>query len=344
MALITAYGDSSATQSGTFVQGSTASFILKFFDILGHSFDPSSITVEILDPSDTVLDTISGITKIDVGEYAVDYTIESDATTGSYTLRYTFISETVSGSETRSIDEIFVVIQAGEAGSILTETQKLVMREYLETLIRTTQRIPVINEQVKWNKTRTLAKLTFGNWNQPAGAKVYRNNTLITSGFEIDYLKGEIQFDYALEDSDIVNVDYNFRWFTDTELSVFMSAAIMRLNAYPPVTNYTFGYVPNQWVFLSMYGAAIDAIRTLIMDLIHQQPQIVFGGPEMVQKILDVLDGQKKNFEEDLKTVLDLKKYGPYTGLTKMVIVPEMTLPGGRSRWFRYLFSNGSTG
>ena len=27
-----------------------------------------------------------------------------------------------------------------------------------------------------------------------------------------------------------------------------------------------------------------------------------------------------------------------FTGLTRAVVVPEYTLPGGRSRWFRYLF------
>jgi len=66
------------------------------------------------------------------------------------------------------------------------------------------------------------------------------------------------------------------------------------------------------------------------MDLCHQEPQIVFGGPEAAQKLMDVLDGQKKNYEEDVKTALDLKKYGNYHNLTQMYITPEFTLPGGR--------------
>ena len=39
-----------------------------------------------------------------------------------------------------------------------------------------------------------------------------------------------------------------------------------------------------------------------------------------------------------LLKLYEQKKYGPYVGLTKTVTAPEFTLPGGRSRWFRYLF------
>jgi hypothetical protein len=343
MSLINQYGNSTVSQSGTFVQGAIATFILRFFDIDGNTYDPSSISIEIFDGSNTSVYTQTGATKIDVGEYAFDYSISASATSGPYLLSYTFVSDLVSGSETRTIEEAFLVIEAASANSRISESQRVLMRKYLETLLRATQRIPVKNEQVIWNKERKIGKLTFGNWNQPAGVRIYRNNNLLTSGYSVDYLKGEIFFDNALEKTDFVNVDYNFRWFEDDELDVFMDSGIQRVNFYPPVTSYEFGYVPHYWTFAAMWGAAVDAIRTIILDLIHQQPQIVLGGPDIAQKMSDILDGQKRNYEDDLKTALDLKKYGPYIGLMNMTVTPEYSLPGGRSRWFRYLFSN-STG
>lgn len=329
---ITAYGSSTVSQVGTFTQNSYAQFVLTFYDIDGHPYDPSSITLEILDPTDTVVDTIDGMTKLDAdGEFVATYNIAVDATTGQWTLRYTFTSETTAGTETRTISEYFVVIQAGTESSQLAETQRMLMRSYLETLLRTTQRIPVKAEPAIFDSTRTIAKFTFGNWNQPAGVRVYRNNTLITTGFEVDYVRGEITFDNALERTDRIDCDYNFRWFDDqTDFPNFEASAIGRLNIYPPTTAYTYGNIPSYWLYVSMWGAAVDAIRALLMDLIHQQPQIVFGGPEMAQRMADQLESLKKNYEEDLKAALELKKYFPYTGLMKMTIASELSLPGGR--------------
>ena len=187
-----------------------------------------------------------------------------------------------------------------------------------------------------------MADLNWPNWNQVAGVKVHRNNNLITDGFEIDYVNGKITFETALEKTDIVDVTYNFRWFSDDDLDNFMFSGLNRINYYPPVTGYNIGTVPGMWMTTVGYGAAIDAWRTIISDLSHQEPQIVFGGPDAAQKLMDHADGQKKNYEEDVKTALDLKKYGSYHNLMQMMITPEFTLPGGRSRWFRYLFKGGS--
>ncbi len=339
MALITEHGDANVTQAGIFTQNSTASFIIKFFDIDGAPYDPSDITIEILDPADTVVKTITSAIKIEDGVFTTDYKIVIDATIGVWTFRYTFVSHTTTGDETRTIDEAFVVTETSTESAINAQSQRIVLRSYLETLIRQFQRIPAKAEQVIWRgRNRTVADLNWENWNQVAGVKVHRNNNLITSGFEIDYVKGRITFDTALERTDIVDVSYNFRWFSDDDIDHYIQSGVNRLNYYPPVTGYNVGTVEGMWMTTVAYGAAIDAIRTVIMDLMHQEPQIVFGGPDIAQKLMDVLDGQKKNYEEDVKTALDLKKYGNYHNLLAMSITPEFTLPGGRSRWFRMLF------
>ena len=338
MSLIENYGTSTVTQDGFFTQGSVAAFVVHFYDLDGNYYDPSSIYVEILDPDDTEVITYDGMQKLELGVYASKYIIASDAETGAYTFKYTFITNTTSGAETRTLEENFIVIE--KLASPVVEAQRIIMKNYLETLIRKMQHIPVRTEQVEWvDNTRTIAKLTFGNWNQIAGVEVHRNNNLITSGYEVDYLNGKITFDNALDDTDVVDVNYNFQWFNSNEIAAFLDSGIMRTNYFPPVTSYTYGTTPPYWLYVSTWGSAVDAIRTIIMDLIHQEPQIVFGGPEAAQQVISTLDSLKKNYEEDLNKALDLKKYGPYVGLTNMTIVPEYTLPGGRSRWFRMLFS-----
>ena len=86
------------------------------------------------------------------------------------------------------------------------------------------------------------------------------------------------------------------------------------------------------------HQAAIFALRRLIMDLHFQEPAKVFGGMERADKLMGSLDSLKKNMEEELNAWYDQKRKQPYSGLTKTFTVPEFTLPGGRSRWFRYLF------
>jgi predicted amidohydrolase len=79
-----------------------------------------------------------------------------------------------------------------------------------------------------------------------------------------------------------------------------------------------------------------------MMSLAFQEPQQVFGGQEKASALVSNLDTLKKNYEEDFNKMLDAKKFGPYIGLTRVVVTPEYTLPGGRSRYFRYLFSGSS--
>ena len=74
------------------------------------------------------------------------------------------------------------------------------------------------------------------------------------------------------------------------------------------------------------------------MDLHFQEPAKVFGGMDRADKLMGSFDTLKKNIEEDLNNWYEQKKFGPYLGLTKTYTTPEFTLPGGRSRWFRYLF------
>ena len=136
-------------------------------------------------------------------------------------------------------------------------------------------------------------------------------------------------------------VDYNFRWFSDEQLYQFLANAVNALNTYPPFSPaYNITTLPVIWQDGIVKHAASDALRSMMLCLNFQEPRQVFG-EDQAQAIFSQLDTLKKNYESEWKEAFDRKKLGPYPK-TMGIVVPEYTLPGGRSRWFRYLFSGSS--
>ena len=337
--IISSPGTPEVSGTGFFTLGTQAVFFYTFTDIQGNLYDPSSFTMEILDPSDTVIETSTTLDKLQTGEFAFSWNIPNTATTGKYTAKLTYVIETLDGTDTQINSQNFIVVATG-TGFISYQT--LATRAFLESLIGYTQRIPIWNEIVRFNRARTAGKLSFPRWNQSAGAEVYVNGDLQESGYTVNYINGTIAFNYNLSQEDEVLVNYNFRWFTDQELDDFVAQGINTVNIWPPQTTYGIGTVPDMWIITSEYMAATMALRRWMMDVQFQEPAKIFGGLERSKEVFSNFDTLKKNYEEMAKTMLDKKKFFSYRGLTKTITVPEYTMPGGRSRWFRYLFSGSS--
>lgn len=321
---------------GEFVQGTDALFFFSFPDLEGELYDPSDIDISITDPSDTEVESATEAEKVEDGQYAYVWSIPSDADTGLYTITVTFTIEKATGPDTGTFTEQFVVTEA--ATTAILDPKTLAARTMLEYLLGYTQRIPVFREPARMNKTRTAAELTFPRWNQPAGAKIWLNGELYTDQVTINWLKGTLEFSSPLSQYDEVTADYNFRWFSDDELDNFIVQAINVFNQYPPHSAYRLYNVPERYFITMEYQAVVIALRRLLMDLMYQEPIKVYGGPQNWDNILQRLERLKENYEKELEKLYEQKKYGPYVGLTRTVTVPEYTLPGGRSRWFRYLF------
>ncbi|MFA7365463.1 MAG: hypothetical protein WCZ12_03890, partial [Patescibacteria group bacterium] len=179
---------------------------------------------------------------------------------------------------------------------------------------------------------------TFPRWNQSAQVRVYRNKSLIQDGLEVNYFKGYVRFTDPQSDFDLINADYNFKWFADEQLDDFLLSALRVFNQFPPYTNYNLMNLPDRHIPSVIYKAATDALRHLMLCLQFQEPQQVFGGSEKVQQAFSNFETLKKNYEEEWKLLFENKKKFGYIGLTKVIVTPEFTMPGGRSRWFRQLF------
>ncbi len=328
-----------ADKRGSFITNTTGTLFLSLTDIHGNPITANSIKLTISkDGTEVVSSVIPDYIK--PGFYALDWTVPSNFEAGEYLVTWEYSADGFSGIELQSI----VVSSSGNTSSSLSNIYGSIMsdlRAMLTEFICCAQKIPVYHEEGIPDANYQKYKFTFARWNQAYGTRIYRNNILVENGVEINYFKGFVVFDEPLTSYDIVHADYNFRWFTDEQLDAFIGTAMAMINLYPPQGSYNVTNIPGVYVPMLLYAAARDAIRNLLMCLNFQQPQQVFGGSDAAQKAISNMESLKKNYEEDLNAMLEQKKFGKYPRI-KTITVPEFTLPGGRSRWFRYMFGGGS--
>jgi hypothetical protein len=319
--------------SGNFVQGAGATLMLKITDFDGNPIDSENTIISIYDSEGVGVTLANNIPEhVDTGYYVYDWNIPDDQTIGSYTIVWDYVVDDLQKAEVQ-----YVTVSEKDIDTYWFSGRRLDFRLALEHHLSCAQSIPIYYEQAKPTMDNQVFRFTFPRWNQSTGVKIYRNKLMIDSGITIDYFKGSVKFNTALTSHDIVNADYNFRWFSDDELNRFLINALQTVNVHAPHSSYTLDTIPDRYIPAILYGAAKDALRHLMMCIQFQQPAQVFGGLENAQKAFSNFETLKQNYSKDWEKLLEQKKLGPYPK-TRMVVVPEYTLPGGRSRWFRYLF------
>ena len=334
---------------GVFKQGTIGALKINIADFEGNAVDPTSITMTVQDSDGDAVTDNNSVELDDVvpekvisGFYAWDWRIKSDQAVGKYTVLWTYVHEGITEKEIQT-----VILATDSTDSVFYGGSRFILRESLEQLIACSMKIPIFFEQARPTRDFKMYRFTKGQWNQTPGIRLYRNDQIMDSSdnVEVDYFKGQIKFADSQLVQDVITADYTFRWFSDREIDQFIDNGINTLNAFPPFspafnanTLLTNG---SQFIPAVLYRAAADAIRNIMMCLQFQQPQQFFGGADAAQKAFGNFESLKKNYESTWETLLDKKKLGPYPQ-SRLVVVPEFTLPGGRSRWFRYLFSSGS--
>lgn len=327
-----------ADRRGSFIQHTRGTLFLRVTDIGGVAQDPSVVTCTIRDLNGNVIH--AGVPeRASTGFFAFDWDIDANQATGAYEAVWSYKVD----SPKLEVQEIVVSQMSAANPPSLYAGRILEFRISLEMMISGAQTIPVYRERARPSVDNKTFAFTFNKWNQSPGSRVYLNKQICQQSYTINYFKGSISFDDPLTEYDTVEVDYNFRWFSDEELDRFLSNAVGLVNMWPPVQRGVSLYnADDRFIPLILYGAAVDAIRNLMMRLQFQEPQMVFGGPEGAAKAYANFEGLKKNYEETWNKAIEQKKNGPYVGLTRTIVTPEFALPGGRSRWFRYMFSGGS--
>ena len=321
---------------GSFIQGKIADLLLKITNFNGTPLDPIVITctISISDDISADVSVISTGTPFQAasGYYVYEWDIDDDELVGKYTVTWEYV---IDGDSRDEIQYVYIVKEVDNP--LYFSARTMAFREALSKHLICAQSIPVYDEQSKKSRDRKTFYFSFPRWNQSAGIKIYRNKKIVNTGVEVNYFNGSITFDDELLEQDIINADYNFKWFSEEKLTRFLVNALNTVNIYPPHSSYNLDTIPDRYTPALLYGAAKDALRQLMMCLNFQQPAQVFGGTENAQKAITNFDTLKQNYEKEVEKLLEQKKLGPYPR-SLMITTPEYTLPGGRSRWFRYLF------
>jgi len=285
------------------------------------------------------------------GYYFLDWEVPTNLTAGQYVAVF---SSDLEGQVFEKSQLISIKAMANTAlitQQILNQNKENELMVGLYYMVKETQEIPVWHEQGLIKNNGLKACFTFDRWNIFYNkTAIYRNDEQMTDGFTIDYDGGEVTFDSPLTEFDTVHADYNFSWFSGEEMSWFMNLALQEINVTPPGSQYSIGTIPITWSPGVIYGAAINVLRRLIHDLSYQQPQIVYGlhpdqygsgGGGGLANGLENFKYLKENYEKIFESLKkDIKRANwPSIGI---IVAPEFTMPGGRSRWFRYLYKGGS--
>jgi hypothetical protein len=201
------------------------------------------------------------------------------------------------------------------------------------------QHIPIYWEQGYVGEDNHTINLAYGNWNPDFRPLVRLNNRIVSSGWTTDW-NGHVIFDRVLTPEDQIFVTYKFAYFSPEEMLDFLMTGLYAMNATPPSSEYynSLNGIPFPWTYGVMLYAALTGFQRLIFGLNFQERAIIFGESDELQqraittfaKLYADYDATWQEWAKNIKT-----RRLPQIA---MYVSPEYTLPGGRSRWFRYLF------
>lgn len=326
------------------------------FNYDGIPSDPDPPVVYIANSSDLVDQSSSSgdgtgvfgpfeATKEYTGLWYVDWLVPDDLAVGDW---YDLWSYTWMDSDEQKQDVFAFTVQSADtwvryAAPPGVERISGTMAEMIRVLnniaLDRAQNIPIEAEQGKRNADRKKITFAFENWNQYPRPEVIKNRRLIDTGWHTDY-NGTLIFNRNLDPEDVVYCSYHFRYFSDLELADMLNYGLYMMNAVPPVSeNYpSVSNAPFSWRAPIIAAAAMTALQRLIMGLTWQHRKIIFGeDPQVVDAAMAKFQSDyemfKNHWEAGSKGVKTMK----WPGMAQ-IVQPEFTLPGGRSRWFRFLF------
>lgn len=309
---------------------------------------PTAPTVEIVMENGTVLDTVTSAYET-VGMYYADWTVPQDLDPGKYYDRWIYAYEGSSQNEETSYFQVYTAdtwmsFTGGTSTMKVSDRIANLMRALDNDFIYEAQHIPVYWEQSMLTADPAKRNFAYGNWRKDPMPIVRRNGKIIDDGWVPDY-KGNVFFQDVPQETDDINVTYTFSYFSDEELASFLNEGLRAMNSLPPASwNYSnIEQTPRHWEYGILLVAAMHAMRRLIMGLNFQERAIIFGeNPDNARAVQNMFKDLYQSYSDTWKDVSDgIKKTLPAMG---MIVIPEYTLPGGRARWYRYLYTTAAGG
>jgi len=343
-----------------------------------RNFTPSDEALNVSIYSNIQFDLVGldGYT-IDITSFTIDITTTSNIDEDTHVISYTDSSSEVSYSGNSSyysfmvnpsvpfdeglsvtvtinvegLDEVSAYALMEEFESSFTTSYNGVISDFKYAFIHYAQDIPMYDEQLRCRST--VAPQVFDSalqrWNKSPVPKIEVNQVIVASsdttyGHTVDYENGLINFTSALDYNDIVKASYHFSFFSDEQIQAFFrqASAVWAMN--PPTGGpFSIYNASNMLQGVLMIGASTFAFRELLMSLAFQEKRIIFdnaSGGEGWTQIKDLFKSLFDSYQDDWKSLLEAKKVRLPN--IAAVISPSYTMPGGRSRMFRYLYKGGN--
>lgn len=245
----------------------------------------------------------------------------------------TYKFEVHAGDEFVNFESNPVVVKMGDTAISLMAGLKT-------NLIAQATDIPVYWEQAMIVGPNKL-NFAFKNWRKDQPFLLRKNNQLVES-WTPDFNGGAITR-RVIDPEDHYSAYYHFSYFSDEDLLSMLTEGMYIMNATPPASEAysSIASVPFVWRGGLILYAAMQALRKVIFGFNFQERAIIFGEkPEDAQRFID----NCKTLYTDYSTLWmevrkDIKKKLPAISIN---VTPEYTMPGGRSRWFRYMYKGSS--
>lgn len=227
--------------------------------------------------------------------------------------------------------------------SINYSTVRLDQLDALMDLLSEVMEVTVDRELGRIENENTVS-FTWNNWSTVEEPKIYLNDELLTDGYIIDRQKGVVVFENPLRTgnpTDRVEADYKHGVFSQAQLINFMEISMAEFNAQPRQTNFNIKNAPAYAQAAVILGGAYYAICAILMGLINQQSRVRWGDEQTWDKVQGILTTLKENYKTSVTKIYESKKIR--LAQTAAIVTPEYTLPGSRSRFFRYLYKEGGS-
>lgn len=318
------------------------------FEYNGNMIDPPTLpVVTIIDKNG--VDTLATVTseKQSAGVYFADYFVPIDLPIGRYYDKWTFRFTSSDAADVEDVSnfEVFpknstINFSSSIVSQKFSNSMSKAVRDLGNFFIWEVMHLPVYAEQAKRTGDFTRYNFAYKNWNKDPKPIVRVNQNIWNDGWYCDY-NGNIYFESALNQSDVVYADYSFSYFTPNDLAGFITMGVSALNSLPPPNSYTdIAQVPAEWWHGIMLYSSIMALRRIMLGMTTQEISIIFGDGERANTAAQAIKGLYEDYSEKWKEVSSgLKKKLP---AISQIILPEHSMPGGRARWYRYMFVSGT--
>lgn len=207
-----------------------------------------------------------------------------------------------------------------------------------------TQSVKYTSFTSKRSKFSTVYNFTYRNWVRDFKPIVRINQRIVDDGWYADY-DGNIYVDRLMSPRDTIEVTYKFSCFSMEQLLSFLRMGLMMMNSLPPASE-IYGNIdtmPYEWNGPVLLYAAIQSLRRTLYGMNFQEKRAIYGGAgndEWAQQASSIFQSLYQDYNSQWNEVAEnTKKKLP--GIA-MYVTPEYTLPGGRSRWFRYMYKTGT--